>query len=495
MQPFAQRRQAGWIRVPRWVVIVERALKPVPIPALFLVLLGLLAPTVQADPAAPGKAPNAGVVEATLDNGLQIIIRPDHRAPVVTTMVWYKVGSSYEHDGITGVSHVLEHMMFKGTQAHAAGEFSRIIAANGGSQNAFTSRDYTGYYQNMAADRLAVSFELEADRMRNLLLPADEFIKENHVVQEERRLRTEDKPQGLTSERFNAAAFVSSGYHWPIIGWMSDLQQMTVADLKDWYQRWYAPNNAILVVVGDVDPDAVIALAKTHFGPLQATKPTPIAPHRPEIEPRGERRVVVKAPARLPYLLMGYQVPVINTATEAWEPYALEVLSWVLDGDSSSRLTHDLVRGSEIAVGVSAGYSLYARSTSQFNLVGIPAEGHDVAELEQAFKAQIERLQQEPVSDAELRRIRNGAIAREVYARDSVMGQAQRLGRLAAVGLDWRLALNYVDRISAVTPEQIQAVARKYLIDDRKTVATLIPQAIGRQEQANHDGRSKDHEG
>ena len=467
---------------------------PALLPALLLALLGLLAPAVHA--ATPTTTPVAdSVVEATLDNGLKIIIRPDHRAPVVTSMVWYKVGSSYEHDGITGISHVLEHMMFKGTQAHPAGEFSRIIAANGGSQNAFTGSDYTGYHQNLAADRLAVAFELEADRMRKLLLPADEFIKENHVVQEERRMRTDDKPQGLTAERFNAAAFVSSGYHWPTIGWMSDLQQMTVDELKDWYQRWYAPNNAILVVAGDVDPDEVIALAKTYFGPLQATKPTPTAPHRPEIEPRGVRRVIVKAPARLPYLTMGYQVPVINTATEAWEPYALEVLSWVLDGDGSSRLSREMVRGSEVAVGVSAGYSLYARSTSQFSLVGIPANGHDVAELEQAFKAQIERLQREPVSDAELQRIRTGAIAREVYALASVMGQAMRLGRLAAVGLDWHLALTYVDRISAVTPEQLQAVARKYLIDDRLTVATLIPQVIEQGEQPNNAQRGQDHEG
>lgn len=438
----------------------------------------------------------AEVVEATLENGLQVLVKPDHRSPVVTSMVWYKVGSSYEHDGITGISHMLEHMMFKGTAAHPAGEFSRIVAANGGAQNAFTSRDYTGYYQNLESSRLAVSFELEADRMRNLSLPESEFTKENQVVQEERRLRTDDKPQGLTNERFMAAAYVSSGYHWPTIGWMSDLQQMTVGDLRDWYRRWYAPNNAVLVVVGDVDPAQVIALAKTHFGPLKPTKPAPRARPRPEIEPRGERRVVVKAPARLPYLSMGYQVPVLATAEQGWEPYALEVLAWVLDGDDSSRLSRELVRGSEVAAGASAGYSPYGRSDTLLTFSGVPAAGHSNAALEQAFEAQVARLQQQLVSPVELERVRNGAIAQQVYGRDSLMYQASQLGRLAAVDLDWRLADQYVDRITAVTPEQLRSVARKYLIEDRLTVATLVPQSI---EQANRDAAGRptenDHEG
>ena len=420
----------------------------------------------------------AEVVDTTLENGLRLIIKPDHRAPVVTSMVWYKVGSSYEHDGITGVSHVLEHMMFKGTERYGAGEFSRIIAANGGSQNAFTGRDYTGYYQNLESSRLAVSFELEADRMRGLKLNQAEFVKENKVVQEERRLRTEDKPQGLTMERFMAAAFISSGYHWPIVGWMNDLQQMTLADLADWYRRWYAPNNATVVVVGDVDPQQVIALAKTHFGPLKPTEPVPAAPHRPELEPRGERRVIVKAPARLPYLLMGYQVPVLTDDPESWEPFALEMLNWILDGNDSSRLSRELVRGSEVAAGISVSYDLYARNSTVFTLIGLPDKDHTVAQLEQALRDQVVRVQQELVSDDELERVRNGAMAREVFGRDSVQYQANVLGKLVTVGLDWRLSDSYVERLQAVTPEQVRAVARKYLIDDRLTVATLVPQSI-----------------
>lgn len=426
----------------------------------------------------------AEVVDTTLANGLRVIVKPDHRAPVVTSMVWYKVGSSYEHDGITGVSHVLEHMMFQGTERYPAGEFSSIISANGGSQNAFTSRDYTAYYQNLERSRLPVSFELEADRMRGLVLDEQEFVKENKVVQEERRLRTDDKPQGLAAERFMAAAYISSGYHWPIIGWMSDLQQMTVADLERWYKQWYGPNNATVVVVGDVDPDEVIALAKTHFGPLKPTEPTPVAPHRPELRPLGERRVVVKAPARLPYLMMGYQVPVLTDDAESWEPYALEVLNWVLDGDDSSRMSRELVRGSEIAAGVSVSYDLYSRNQTLFTISAVPANGTSVAQLEQALKQQVTRMQQTLVTEQELERIRNGAVAQEVFGRDSVNYQANRIGSLVTVGLDWRLADQYVERLQAVTPEQVQAVARKYLVDDRLTVATLLPLSIEEANQA-----------
>jgi zinc protease len=437
----------------------------------------------------------AEVVDTTLDNGLRVIVKPDHRAPVVTTMVWYKVGSSYEHDGITGVSHVLEHMMFKGTERYPAGRFSSIISANGGSQNAFTGRDITAYYQDIERSRLAVSFELEADRMRGLILDEAEFIKENKVVQEERRLRTDDKPQGLAAERFMASAFVSSGYHWPIIGWMSDLQQMKVGDLKDWYQRWYGPNNATVVVVGDVDPDEVIALAKTHFGALNPTEPTPVAPHRPEIKRLGERRIVVKAPAKLPYLMMGYQVPVLTDDADSWEPYALEVLNWVLDGDGSSRLSRELVRGSEIAAGVSTSYDLYSRNQTLFTFSGVPAKGTSVAQLEQALKQQVVRMQKTLVSAEELERVRNGAMAQEVFGRDSVNYQANQIGKLVTVGLDWRLADAYVDRLQAVTPAQIQAVARKYLIDDRLTVATLLPQSIEDANQAAANDRENNDAG
>ncbi|MCG6934773.1 MAG: insulinase family protein, partial [Proteobacteria bacterium] len=263
----------------------------------------------------------AQVHEFTLANGMKVLVKEDHRAPVVVTQVWYKVGSSYEHNGITGISHVLEHMMFKGTDKHGPGEFSRIIAENGGSENAFTGADYTAYFQQLEKSRLPISFELEADRMRNLTLPEEEFKKEVAVVMEERRLRTEDKPRSLTLEQFYANAFVTSPYHHPIIGWMNDLENLTVSNLRSWYQRWYAPNNATLVVVGDVNAQEVLSLARQYFEPLKVDQITPVKP-RLETEQRGPRRIVVKAPAKLPYLLMGYKVPVLNTASEEWEPYA-----------------------------------------------------------------------------------------------------------------------------------------------------------------------------
>jgi len=392
----------------------------------------------------------------------------------VVSQVWYKVGSSYEHRGITGVSHVLEHMMFKGTKKYPPGEFSRIIAANGGRENAFTGQDYTAYFQTLSKDRLEVSFEMEADRMRNLILLPEEFAKEVEVVKEERRLRTEDKPTSLTYEQFNAAAFRSSPYRNPVIGWMNDLNNMKVDDLRAWYQRWYAPNNATLVVVGDVDADAVFALAKRYFGVLKPEKINGSKPSK-ESAQLGEIRLKVHAPARQPYLLMGYKVPVVGTAAEAWEPYALEMLAAVLDGGSSARFARNLVRGQEIAVSAGASYSAFTRLPTLFLLDGSPAEGHSIAELESALLAELVRVKTEPVSQQELERIQTQVIAGKVYEQDSVFYQAMQIGMLETIGLDWRLNDEYVDRLKAVTPAQVQAVAKKYLLEEHLTVAELVP--------------------
>ncbi len=422
-----------------------------------------------------GAAPAvAQVHEFRLDNGLKVIVKEDHRAPIVTSQLWYKVGSSYEHRGITGVSHVLEHMMFKGTEKYAPGEFSRIIAANGGRENAFTGRDYTAYFQTLSKDRLEVSFEMEADRMRNLLLLPEEFAKEVEVVKEERRLRTEDRPTSLTYEQFNAVAFRSSPYRNPIIGWMNDLDHMNVDDLRSWYRRWYAPNNATLVVVGDVEAEAVLALAKRHFG---AFKPERIQGLKPSKEPPqlGEIRMKVRAPARQPYLLMGYKVPALGTAAEAWEPYALEMLVAVLDGGSSARFARNLVRGQEVAVSAGASYSAFTRLPGLLLLDGSPAEGHTIADLEAALLAELERLKTEPVTQQELERIQAQVVAGKVYEQDSVFYQAMQIGMLETIGLDWRLNNEYVDRLKAVTPEQVQAVANKYLVETQRTVAELVP--------------------
>ncbi|MGK0297547.1 MAG: zinc protease, partial [Gammaproteobacteria bacterium] len=309
---------------------------------------------------------NAQVHEYVLKNGLKLLVKEDHRAPIVVSQIWYKVGSSYETDGTTGVSHVLEHMMFQGTRKHGEGEFSRIIAENGGSENAFTGADYTAYFQTLEKSRLPISFELEADRMRNITLPPEAFEKEIEVVKEERRLRTDDNPNSYLREVANATAFQTSPYRQPIIGWMADLETMDVADLRSWYKKWYAPNNATLVVVGDIEADNVFKLAKKYFGRLKGEVVIPPS-HRPEVEQQGIKRVVVKRPAEIARLTMAYKTPVLksslqdNSSVEKWEPYALEMLSGILSGGSSARFASRLVRGEEVATGVNSSYNLSGR--------------------------------------------------------------------------------------------------------------------------------------
>lgn len=419
-------------------------------------------------------SPAPKVHEFVLDNGLKVLVKEDHRAPVVVSQIWYRVGSGDEHDGITGISHMLEHMMFKGTSKHPPGEFSRIIAANGGEENAFTSRDYTAYYQKLASDRLPISFELEADRMANLKLQDEEFLKERAVVAEERRLRTEDTPKSMASETFVATAYQTSPYRHPVIGWMADIQDYVLADLKNWYRRWYAPNHATLVVVGDVEPESVHRLAEQHFGEIPPVTTRPTKP-RPEAAQRGMKRITVAAPATVPYLIMGYHVPSLSTAEAEWEPYALAVLAAVLGGDDSARFARELVRGQQVAAQSDADYDLYARRGTLFTFDASPAQGHNLAAVEQAIREQIERVRNEPVSEAELRRVKTVVVASDVYQRDSLFYQAIRLGALETLGLGWRTGDDYVSRIQAVTPEQVQAVARKYLVNDHLTVAVLVP--------------------
>jgi zinc protease len=419
----------------------------------------------------------AEVLEHRLQNGMQVIVKEDHRAPIVVSQVWYKVGSSYEYGGLSGISHVLEHMMFKGTKKHGPGEFSRIIAANGGDENAFTGRDYTAYFQTLAKDRLAVALELEADRMRNLLLLEEEFLKEVEVVKEERRMRTEDNPNALTYEEFNAVAYAASPYRIPVIGWMSDLDTLQVEDLRSWYRLWYAPNNATLVVVGDVNPQEVVELAEKYFGPLQAEQ-IEQPKTRKEPEQRGVKRITVKVPARQPYLIMGFKTPVVGEADNEWEPYALEMLAYVLDGGDSARLAQHLIRGSQLAAAADADYNAFSRLSNMLLLDAIPTPGKSITELEQALMAQIDRLKNEPVSEEELERVRNQIIASKVYEKDSVFYQAMLIGKLETIGLDWRLADEYVDKLKQVTVAQIQQVANKYLVEDRLSVAILQPLPI-----------------
>lgn len=423
----------------------------------------------------------AGAIqEFKLDNGLKILVKEDHRAPVAVSQVWYKVGSSYEQEGKTGLSHMLEHMMFKGTEKVGPGEFSRIMAENGASENAFTSTDYTAYFQRIEKSRLAISFELEADRMRNLRLDPEHFAKERQVVIEERRTRTEDKPTSYTYESFLATAYQTNPYHHPIIGWMADLDNLQLADLADWYRQWYAPNNATLVVVGDVDAQEVLALAKQYFGPLEPSPAkTPVT--RPEVKQLGMKQITVKRPAEVPYLLMGYKVPSLNTTEENWEPYALTVLAYLLDGGDSARLSKNLVRGQEIATSAGAGYDATTRLEELFLFSGTPTQEHSVDKLEQAIRAEIQKLQDYPVDKTELERIKAQLVAAEIYEQDSMFYQGMKIGMLATTGQDYRLWDHYVENIGKITPEQVQAVAKKYLVDDGLTIARLDPQPLSDQ--------------
>jgi zinc protease len=417
------------------------------------------------------------ISEHVLSNGLKVLVQEDHRSPVVVSQVWYKVGSSYEPNGITGISHMLEHTMFKGTDKHPAGEFSRIIAENGGEENAFTGQDYTAYFQTMTASKLAVSFELEADRMRYLHILPEELKKELEVVTEERRMRTEDNPQAKMAEQFAAMAYASSPYKNPIIGWQTDIAAYTAPDLQVWYQRWYAPNNATLVVVGDVKTADVFALAHQYFGDLKTSEILPLKPQT-EAPQIGVRKMTVKAPAKLPSVLLGYHVPTLKTAENENEAYALEVLAGVLDGGSSARLSSSLIRGKQIAVEANAGYNLTSRLDNLFELEGTPAEGKTVWDVEAALKEEISKLQVKLVEESELQRIKAQVLAGEVYQRDSNFYQAMQLGMLETVGLGWKKEGEYVAKINQVTAEQVRNVARKYLIDDHLNIAYLEPQKI-----------------
>lgn len=420
----------------------------------------------------------AATHEYTLDNGMRVIVQEDHRSPVVVSQVWYRAGSIDEVNGKTGVAHVLEHMMFKGTKTIKPGQFSRMIAAAGGRDNAFTGRDYTAYYQQLEKSQLPLSMKLEADRMHNLVLTADEFAKEIKVVMEERRWRTEDKAQVQVYEQFNAAVYTAHPYGRPIVGWMNDLENMTVEDAREWYKNWYAPNNAILVVVGDVEPEAVFKLAKRYFGPIKSGV-LPVRKPQNEPEQKGERRIVVKAPAELPYVLMGFRAPILDTGEKDWEPYALELLAGVLDGNAAARLNQSLVREQAIAVSVGAGYSMTQRGKQGLFMVeGTPSAGKTVAELEAALQQQLETIKRKGVTAEELQRVKAQVIAADVYQRDSVFYQAMQIGQLETAGYSWHMLERYPDRLAEITPQQVQAVARKYLTTDGLTVAILDPQPI-----------------
>ncbi|QLC72828.1 insulinase family protein [Pseudomonas sp. LPB0260] len=415
--------------------------------------------------------------EFSLDNGLKVIVREDHRAPVVVSQLWYKVGSSYETPGQTGLSHALEHMMFKGSRKLGPGEASRILRELGAEENAFTSDDYTAYYQVLARDRLAVALELEADRLASLKLPADEFQREIEVIKEERRLRTDDKPSSKAYERFKAMAYPASGYHTPTIGWMADLERMNIEELRAWYQAWYAPNNATLVVVGDVTADEVRTLAERYFGPIPR-RPVPTAKAPRELPAPGERRLTLHLKTQLPNLLMGFNVPGLATARNPRQVHALRLIAALLDGGYSARLPTRLERGEELVSGASAWYNAYARGDSLFVLSATPnvQTGKTLEQTEAGLWRELQDLQQTPPSAEELARVRAQVIAGLVYDRDSITSQATTIGQLETVGLSWKLIDQELAELEAVTPADIQHAARTFFTRDRLSVAHVLPE-------------------
>ena len=419
----------------------------------------------------------ANPYETTLANGLHVVVKEDRRAPSVVHMLWYGIGSMDEPDGVSGIAHMLEHMMFKGTKTLGVGEFSRRIAERGGRENAFTSRDYTGYFQQIHRDHLPEMMKLEADRMANLVVDDAEFGREILVVMEERRLRTEDRAQALVYEQLMAGAFIASPYRRPVIGWMSDLESMTAEDIRDWYRRWYTPSNAVLVVAGDVSADEVWKLAQDSYGRVGAGE---LPQRKPQVEPkqRGERRAWVEAPAENPYLAMGFKVPRLRDVEKDTDPYALEMLAAVLDADENGRLTRNLIRGSRVANQVGAGYGLVARGPALFILDGTPADGQDTTALEKGLRGEIARIAEEGVRDDELERIKAQYLAGEIYKRDSVMAQAMEIGGLEMAGFSWRDADRILERIGQVSAADVQAVAREYFGNDTLTAVTLLPQPI-----------------
>ena len=447
--------------------------------------------------AAPGASPKAtpapvaaqaapAAQQFTLKNGMQLIVQPDRRAPTAVHMVWVRVGSMDEVDGTSGVAHALEHMMFKGSKKLAPGEFSRRVAALGGQENAFTTRDYTGYYQQIPANRLEEVMRLESDRFANNQWPDEEFKKEIEVVKEERRMRTEDQPRSVLMEQLMASTFMVSPYHRPVVGWMTDLDAMTPNDVRDFHRRWYVPANAAVVVAGDVDVAKVRAWAEKYYGSIPARA---LPERKPRTEPAqiGVRRIEVKQPAEQAFIAMAYRVPTLkaveNLQPSDKEALALLVLSAVLDGYDGARLERALVqgegcKGGRVADSADSSASVLGRGPSLFLLSGVPAAGKTPADVEAGLREQIQKIAAEGVQADELARVKTQWMASNVYERDSVMGQAQNLGSYWIQGMPLDAEDKLLAELKKITSDDIKAVAAKYFGDDRLTVGTLVPQPL-----------------
>ncbi|MDB5965249.1 MAG: peptidase M16-like protein, partial [Polaromonas sp.] len=428
------------------------------------------------------------VEQFTLANGMTLIVKPDHRAPTAAHMLWVRVGAMDEVDGTSGVAHALEHMMFKGTADIKPGEFSRRVAALGGRDNAFTGRDATGYHQQIPADKLEDVMRLESDRFARNQWPDDEFKREIEVVKEERRLRTEDSPRAMMYEAASAITFTASPYRRPVVGWMSDLDAMTPADVRDFYSRWYVPANAAVVVTGDVEVAAVRALAEKYYGAI-AARAVPV--RKPRLEPAqtGLKTLDFKAPASQAYVSLAFKVPKLEAAdlmdsaqapgSPGRDALALTVLAAVLDGYSGARLERALQQGEDrVADSAGASNGLLGRGPQVFSLDGVPAAGKTAAQVAQALRAQVALVARDGVSAAELNRVKTQWAASETYKLDGVFNQARELGSNWVTGLPLDASERLIARLRSVLNEEVKAVAAKYFGDDQLTVATLLPQPM-----------------
>lgn len=432
-------------------------------PALFCVF-ALLAPAVSADE----------VTTYTLDNGMEVVVIEDNRAPVVVHMVWYRVGSADESAGKSGIAHFLEHLLFKGTDTLETGEFSATVAANGGSDNAFTSYDYTAYFQRVAADRLDLMMRMESDRMTNLRLVPEEVASERQVILEERNQRVENNAGALAGEQFRAAQFTNHRYGVPIIGWMHEMEQLGLQDAQDFYNLHYAPNNAILVVAGDVRPDDVLALAQNYYGVIPANPDLPERMRTQEPPQRAERRLVYEdARVAQPYVSRSYLAPV-RTSGAQQEAAALVYLAEILGGSSftsvlGTRLTFD----TRTAIYTGAFYSGDSLDDTTFNLTVVPADGVPLQEAEDAMDATIADFIRDGIDPDQLERIRTQLMASEIYARDNVQGLARRYGAALTQGLTVEDVQAWPEVLQAVTADDIMAAAQD-LFDRRRAVTGWV---------------------
>ena len=409
------------------------------------------------------------VFEKVLPNGLKVILLENNKAPVITFQIWYRVGSRNEAYGKTGLSHLLEHMMFKGTETVGAEEFSRIILENGGRYNAFTSKDFTAYFENLSADRIQVALDLESDRLQNLILREGDFLTERDVVMEERRLRTEDNPKAYLMEQLGATAFQLQPYRWPTIGWMEDLGRLSPEDAEAYYRTYYNPANAFIVVVGDFKKEDLLPRIERAFGSI----PKREAPEqkRPIDPPQsGERRIIVKREAQLPFLIKAFHVPNLREP----DSYVLEVIATLLSGGKSSRLYRSLVREKRLVLSIEADHSLLSRDPGLFLIAAEPLPGQDMREVEKGVDQELARLNKEPVAEYELEKAKSQLEASHIFGQDSLFYQAMILAR-HEIALSWRAVDDYIRSIREVTPGDIKRVASRYLIQDNQTVATLIP--------------------